>query len=55
MWYDPKDIGVQEARYNEVARECGIVVPDFRLVNGRYYASRRFDISMLGLFGTGAI
>ncbi len=42
--YDPKDIGLQEVRYNEVARECGIIVPDFRLVNGRYFASRRFDI-----------
>ncbi len=42
--YDPKDIGVQEAQYNEVARKCGIIVPDFRLVNGRYFASRRFDI-----------
>ncbi len=42
--YDPKDVGLQEARYNEVARKCGIIVPDFRLINGRYFASRRFDI-----------
>lgn len=42
--YDPKDIGVQEYRYNEIARECGIMVPDFRLMNGRYFASRRFDL-----------
>lgn len=42
--YDPKDIGLQEAKYNEIARKCGIVVPDFRLVNDRYFASRRFDI-----------
>ncbi|MDE6278475.1 MAG: type II toxin-antitoxin system HipA family toxin [Paramuribaculum sp.] len=42
--YDPKDIGIQEARYNEAARRCGIIVPDFRLVNGRYFTSRRFDI-----------
>lgn len=42
--YDPKDIGLQEARYNEAARKCGIVVPDFRLINERYFASRRFDI-----------
>ena len=46
--YDPKDIGVQEARYNEVARMCGIVVPDFQLINGRYFASRRFDIDSKG-------
>lgn len=46
--YNPKDIGLQEARYNEVARKCGIIVPDFRLVNGRYFASRRFDIDNNG-------
>lgn len=42
--YDPADMGIQEYRYNEIARKCGIIVPDFRLVNGRYFASRRFDI-----------
>lgn len=42
--YDPKDIGQQEYHYNEVARQCDIQVPDFKLMNGRYFASRRFDI-----------
>lgn len=42
--YDPKDIGLQEFHYNEVARQCGINVPDFKLINGRYFATRRFDI-----------
>lgn len=46
--YDPSDVGIQEYRYNEIARKCGIIVPDFRLVNGRYFASRRFDIDMDG-------
>ena len=46
--YDPKDIGIQEAQYNEVARQSGIIVPDFRLINGRYFASRRFDIDNSG-------
>ena len=46
--YDPQDMGRQEYHYNEVARRCGIVVPDFKLVNGRYFASRRFDISPEG-------
>ena len=46
--YDPKDMGIQEARYNEAARRSGIIVPDFRLVNGRYFASRRFDIDEEG-------
>lgn len=42
--YDPKNIGEIEYKYNEVARRCGIVVPDFKLINGKYFASRRFDI-----------
>ena len=42
--YDPKDIGVQEYHYNEAAKKCGIIVPDFKLVNGRYFATKRFDI-----------
>ena len=46
--YEPKDIGQQEYHYNEVARKCGICVPDFKLMNGRYFASRRFDIDADG-------
>lgn len=46
--YDPGDMGAREYRYNEIARKCGITVPDFRLVNGRYFASRRFDIDSDG-------
>lgn len=46
--YDPQDMGRQEYHYNEVARKCGISVPDFKLMNDRYFASRRFDISMDG-------
>jgi serine/threonine-protein kinase HipA len=46
--YDPKDIGQQEYHYNEVARRCGINVPDFKLMNGRYFASRRFDLDANG-------
>ncbi len=43
--YDPVDMGEQEYHYNTIAKKCGIDVPDFRLVNGKYFASRRFDIS----------
>ncbi len=43
--YDPMDMGIQEYHYNEVARRCGINVPDFKLINGKYFASRRFDLS----------
>lgn len=46
--YDPKDIGEQELLYNETARKCGIEVPDFCLMEGKYFASRRFDISASG-------
>ena len=33
--YDPKDMGAMEYRYNEVARKCGITVPDFKLPAGQ--------------------
>ena len=46
--YDPQDMGQQEYHYNEVARQCGINVPDFKLANGRYFTSRRFDIDAEG-------
>lgn len=42
--YDPEDMGAMEYRYNVVARECGINVADFKIVEGRYFASRRFDV-----------
>ncbi len=46
--YDPPGMGAQEYRYNMLARKCGISVPDCRLINGKYFASRRFDISPAG-------
>ena len=42
--YDPLDMGRQEFFHNLTARKCGLDVPDFKLVNDRYFASRRFDI-----------
>lgn len=42
--YDPQDMGLMEFRYNDVARNCGIIVPDFRLLDNRYFACRRFDV-----------
>lgn len=46
--YDPKDIGQQEYHYNQIAQQCGICVPDFKLIRNRYFASRRFDIDANG-------
>ncbi len=46
--YDSLDVGRQEYSYNEVARNCGIDVPDFKLTNGRYFTVRRFDIAANG-------
>lgn len=42
--YDPKNMGAMEFRYNEIARKCGITVPDFKLMEGKYFACKRFDV-----------
>lgn len=41
--YDPKDIGEQEFRYMQLASKCGIEIPACRLIQGKYFASQRFD------------
>lgn len=46
--YDPQDMGQDEYHYNELAQQCGIDVPNFRLIEGKYFASRRFDLSPTG-------
>ena len=46
--FDPMDIGRQEYHYNELAQQAGIVVPEFRLMEGKYFATRRFDIDGQG-------
>ena len=45
--YDPKNMGAIEYEYNKVARQCGIDVPDFKLIEGKYFAVRRFDMERL--------
>ena len=42
--FDPKNIGEIEYKYNTAARACGIDVPDFKLIGGKYFAEKRFDI-----------
>lgn len=46
--YDPQDMGRQEFAYNEKARRCGIIVPDFKLIDDKYFTTRRFDITADG-------
>ena len=46
--YDPQDMGVSEYRYNQLAQRCGIDVAEYKLIEGKYFASRRFDISDTG-------
>lgn len=40
---DPDNIGEQEYTYSEVARKCGIEMPETRLFEGKYFGTRRFD------------
>ncbi len=42
--YDPQNIGQIEYDYNVAARQCGVEVPDFKLMEGKYFAVRRFDM-----------
>ncbi len=46
--YDPKDIGEMEYRYMQMASRCGIEIPECRLIDGKYFASRRFDLDKDG-------
>lgn len=46
--YDSVNIGKIEYLYNSAAHECGIDVPDFKLLEGKYFAVRRFDIDDAG-------
>ena len=46
--YDPIDMGEQEYRYNQLAESCGIIVPQYKLLSGRYFSSKRFDIDVDG-------
>lgn len=42
--YDSSDYGIMEYEYNRAAEKCGISVPEYRLIENKYFASRRFDI-----------
>jgi serine/threonine-protein kinase HipA len=40
---DPPDVGKVEYRYSQLARECGIRMPETRLFEGKYFGVERFD------------
>ncbi len=42
--YDPADIALKEYHCNELAVAAGVEVPEFRLFEGKYFATKRFDI-----------
>lgn len=42
--YDPMNIGQIEYRYNQAAQACGIDVPEYRLMEGKYFAEKRYDL-----------
>ena len=46
--FDPLDIGQQEYHCNELAKRAGIDVPEFKLMEVKYFATRRFDIDEHG-------
>lgn len=46
--YDPINSGLVEYQYNEAAQKAGIVVPQFKLFEGRYFGVQRFDITPTG-------
>ncbi|MCK9156716.1 MAG: type II toxin-antitoxin system HipA family toxin [Paludibacteraceae bacterium] len=46
--YDPKNMGQMEFHYNELARKCGIILTDFKLVKDKYFACKRFDLDEKG-------
>ena len=40
---DPKNIGEVEYKYSMLAKECGIVMSETRLFDGKYFGTERFD------------
>ena len=46
--YDSPDSGREEYEILQLAKACGISVPDAKLFNGKYLGTRRFDLSSSG-------
>ncbi|MDR2585494.1 MAG: type II toxin-antitoxin system HipA family toxin [Prevotellaceae bacterium] len=49
---DPNDIGQKEYVYSQLAKKCGINMPETRLLNGKYFAVKRFDRAPFGKIHT---
>ncbi|MDD3194277.1 MAG: type II toxin-antitoxin system HipA family toxin [Paludibacter sp.] len=49
---DPADVGKTEYEYAQLAVDCGIRMPETRLLEGRYFATERFDRSRQGKIHT---
>ena len=48
--HDPKRIGRQEYQYSLLAKECGLEMPETRLLEEKYFGVERFDRSANGKF-----
>lgn len=49
---DPTEVGLQEYQYSLLAKRCGIYMPETRLLEGKYFAVKRFDRSSEGKIHT---
>lgn len=50
--FDPKEIGKTEYEYSLLARKCGILMPDTRLFENKYFGVERFDRMAIGKIHT---
>ena len=49
---DPKNVGEIEYKYSLLAKKCGIEMTKTRLINGKYFATERFDRTAAGRIHT---
>lgn len=49
---DPPDIGETEYKYSQLAKKCGIKMPETRLFENKYFGTRRFDRTNTGKIHT---
>ena len=49
---DPQTVGLTEYHYSQLAKACGIKMPETRLFEGKYFGVERFDRTALGKIHT---